>query len=162
MLLMQQCSPLGVSVGSLTDSVVLVEEAKAGGTPRPECPCDDQVIRSLAGMAKPAGVTTYDDGIGSPCVGGTLSPSDVAGRLLPAVPNGGSSPVGPDGTLNKILRPLEHSVLDHADPPDWHVFAQEVLELLEHSVLDHADPSDWHVIAQEVLEPNMEPTCGPA
>ena len=50
--------------------VVLVEEAKTGGTPRRECPRDDQDIRSLAGVAKPAGVTVYDDSIGSPCVGG--------------------------------------------------------------------------------------------
>ena len=34
-------------------SVMLVEEAKAGGTPRPECPRDDQDIQSLAGVAKP-------------------------------------------------------------------------------------------------------------
>ena len=38
----------------------------------------------------------------------------------------------------KFWKPLEHSVLDNADPPDWHVFAQEVLEPLEHSVLDAA------------------------
>ena len=37
--------------------VVLVEEAKAGGTPRRECPRDDQDIRSLAGVAKPASVS---------------------------------------------------------------------------------------------------------
>ena len=36
----------------------------------PECPRDDQGIQSLAGVAKPAGVTVYDDGIGLPCVGG--------------------------------------------------------------------------------------------
>ena len=60
--------------------VVLVEEAKAGGTPRPECPRDDQGIRSLAGVAKPAGVTVYDDGIRSPCVGGR--------RPLPLLPGG--------------------------------------------------------------------------
>ena len=51
-------------------------------------------------------------------------------------PVGPGGPVGPDGTLNKVLEPLEHSVLDHADPPDRHVFAQEVLEPLE--VLDAA------------------------
>ena len=97
--------------------------------------------------------------------GGTLSPSDVAGRLLPVVPTGGPPPVGPDGTLNKVLEPFEHSVLDHADPHDWHVFAQEVLEPLEHSVLDHADPPDWHVFAQEVLEPlehSVLDAAGPA
>ena len=59
--------------------VVLFEEAKAGGTPRRECPRDDQDIRSLAGVAKPASVTVYDDSLGLPCVGGTLSSSDIAG-----------------------------------------------------------------------------------
>ena len=28
-------------------------------------------------------MTVYDDSIRSPCVGGTLSSSDIAGRLLP-------------------------------------------------------------------------------
>ena len=76
-------------------SVVLVEQAKAGGTPRRECPRDDQDIRSLAGVAKPASVTVYDDSLGSPCVGGTLSSSDIAGRLLPVGPVGIPFPVGP-------------------------------------------------------------------
>ena len=53
-------------------SVMLIEEAMAGGTPRRECPRDDQDIRSLAGVAKPGSVTVHDDGLGSPCVGGTL------------------------------------------------------------------------------------------
>ena len=72
--------------------MVLVDEAKAGGTPGRECPRGDQDIRQLAGVTKPAGVTVCDDGIGSPCVGrggGTLSSSDIAGRLLPVVPTGG-------------------------------------------------------------------------
>ena len=76
-------------------SVVLVEEAKAGGTPRLECPRDDQDIWLLARVAKPASMTVYDDSLGSPCVGGTLSSSDIAGRLLPVVPAGISFPVGP-------------------------------------------------------------------
>ena len=76
-------------------SVVLVEEAKAGGTPRQECPRDDQDRRSLAGVAKPASVTVYDESLGSTCVGGTLSSSDMAGRLLPVAPAGISVPVGP-------------------------------------------------------------------
>ena len=75
--------------------MVLVDEANAGGTPRRECPRDDQDIRSLAGVAKPSSETVYDDCLGSPCVGGTLSSSDIAGRLLPVVPTGWSSPVGP-------------------------------------------------------------------
>ena len=53
-------------------SVVLVDEVNAGGTPRRECPRDDQDRRSLAGVAKPASVTVYDDSLGSPCVGGDV------------------------------------------------------------------------------------------
>ena len=68
----------------------------------------------------------------------TLSPSDChpAGPAGPYVAGG---PVGPDGTL-KVLEPLEHSVLDHADPAGQHAVIQEVLEPLEHSVLDTALP----------------------
>ena len=76
-------------------SVVLVHGANAGGTPRRECPREDQDIRSLAGVTEPASVTVEDDGLGSLCVRGTLSSSDTVGRLLPVVPTGGSSPVGP-------------------------------------------------------------------
>ena len=99
-------------------SVVLVEEAKAGGTPRPECPCDDQDIRSLAGVAKPAGVTAYVDKLGSPCVGGTLSSSDIAGMSFPVGPVEPAGPagphvagghVGPDGMLSPFFS-------DPADP----------------------------------------------
>ena len=54
--------------------MVLVEETKAGGIPRRECPRDDQNVQSLADVAKPASVTVYDDGLGSPCVGGRLLP----------------------------------------------------------------------------------------
>ena len=42
-------------------SVVLVEKANSGGTPRLGCPCVDQDIRLLAGVAKPASVTVCDD-----------------------------------------------------------------------------------------------------
>ena len=66
----------------------------------------------------------------------TLSPSDCH----PAGPAGSyvaRGPVGPDGTL-KVPEPLEHSVLDHADPAGQHAVIQEVLEPLEHSVLDTA------------------------
>ena len=66
----------------------------------------------------------------------TLSPSDChpAG---PAGPYVAGRPVGPDGTL-KVLEPLEHLVLDHADPAGQHAVIQKVLEPLEHLVLDHA------------------------
>ena len=42
-------------------SVVLVEEAKVGGAHRMECPCVDQDLRLLAGVAKPARVTVCRD-----------------------------------------------------------------------------------------------------
>ena len=76
-------------------SVVSVEEAKAGGTPRLECPRDDQNIWLLAGVAKPASLTVGEDSLGSPCVGGTLPSSDIAGRFLPVGPAGISFTVGP-------------------------------------------------------------------
>ena len=102
---------------------------------------------------------------------GTLSPSDCH----PAGPYVAGGSVGPDEKL-KVLEPLEHSVLDHADPADHHAVIQEVLEPLEHSVLDsaldgrpmegipvleplehsvldHADPAGQHAVIQEVLEP---------
>ena len=63
---------------------------------------------------------------------GTLSPSDCH----PAGPAGPY--VGPYETLNKVLEPLEHSVLDHADPAGQHAVIQEVLEPLEHLVPDAA------------------------
>ena len=92
-------------------SVVLVEEAKVGGTQCLGCPRVDQNLRLLAGVAKPASVTVCDDSHVSPGVGGTLSSSDLAGRLFPVVPAGtpfpvglvgpvgpfNSEPVGPDG-----------------------------------------------------------------
>ena len=53
-------------------SVVLVDKANAGGTPGRECPCEDQDIRPLVGVMKPASVTVYDAGIRSPCVGGDV------------------------------------------------------------------------------------------
>ena len=60
----------------------------------------------------------------------TLSPSDChpAGPAGPYVAGG---PVGPDGTLNKVLEPLKHSVLDHADPAGQHAVIQEVMEPLD-------------------------------
>ena len=46
---------------------------------------------------------------------GTLSPSDCH----PASPYVVGGPVGPDISF-KVLEPLEHSVLDHADPAGQH------------------------------------------
>ena len=82
---------------------------------------------------------------------GTLSSSDchLAGPAGPYVAGG---LVGPDESL-KVLEPLEHSVLDHADPAGQHAVIQEVMESLEHSVLDHADPAGQHAVVREVLEP---------
>ena len=75
-------------------SVLLVEEAKAGGTPCLGCPREDQDIRLLAGVAMPASMTICDDSFGSPCVWGTLFSSDIAGTPLPVVPDGISFPIG--------------------------------------------------------------------
>ena len=88
--------------------------------------------------------------------GETLASPDVAGSLLLVVPTGCPSlvdavnPAGPDGPVVAggpvgmcetpspygSLDPLEHSVLDHADPAGQHADVQDTLEPLEHSVLD--------------------------
>ena len=54
----------------------------------------------------------------------TLSSSDCH----PAGPYVAGGHVGPAGTLNKVLEPLEHSVLDHADPAGQHAVIQGVLD----------------------------------
>ena len=64
--------------------MVLVEQAKVGGTQCLGCPRVDQDLRLLAGVAKPASVTVCEDSHVSPCVGGTLSSSNLAGTLFPA------------------------------------------------------------------------------
>ena len=68
-----------------------------------------------------------------------MSPSDCqsAGPYVAGVP------VSPDGSLK--VRPLEHSVLDHADPAGQHTVIQEVL--------DHADPAGQHAVVREMCEP---------
>ena len=190
--------------------VVLVDGTMAEGTPGRECPREERDLRLRAGVTRPTGVSVGGGGAGSPCVGGTLSYLDVAGRLLPVVPAGGSSPVGPvnpagpddlvdaggpigpcealSSLFHEVREPLEHSVLDHAGPAGRHVAVgpvgplgtlspsdchpagpagpyvaggpvgpyetlNKVLEPLEHSVLDHADPAGQHAVIQEVLEP---------
>ena len=80
-------------------SVVLVEEAKVGGTQCSGCPRVDQDLRLLAGVAKPASMTVCEDSYISPCAEGTLSSSDLAGRLVPVVPAGIPFPVGPVGHI---------------------------------------------------------------
>ena len=112
----------------------------------------------------------------------TLSSSDChpAGSAGPYVAGG---PAGPDESF-KVLEPLEHSVLVHADPAGQHAVVGpfrtlsssdchpayladpyvaggsvgpgellKILEPLEHSVLDHADPTGQHAVVQDVLEP---------
>ena len=68
--------------------MVWVEEAKAEDTPCLRCPCEDQDMRLLAGVAMSASGIICKAGLGSPCAGETLSSSDVARRLLPVVPAG--------------------------------------------------------------------------
>ena len=88
-------------------SVVLVEEAKVRVT---ECLVSSRVDkdrRSLAGVASPASVTVCEGGKISPCVVGTLSPSD-SDSVGPVGPYGTPSPsasdyvvlVNPGGTLS--------------------------------------------------------------
>ena len=76
-------------------SVVLVEEAKVGGTQGVQCPRVDQDLRLLAGVAKPASVTVCEDSHLSPSVEGMLSSPDLAGKLFPVIPAGIPLPVGP-------------------------------------------------------------------
>ena len=70
-------------------SVVLVDGTMAGDTPGWEFLREDWDLRPQPGVTRPAGVS-----VGGGNAGGTLSSLDVAGRLLPVVPAGGSSPVG--------------------------------------------------------------------
>ena len=105
--------------------VVLVDGTMAGDAPGRECPREDRDLRPRAGVTKPAGVSVGGGNAGPPRAGGTLSSLDVAGRLLPVVPAGGSSPVGaanpagPDGPVVAggpvgqcgTLSPLFHEVL---------------------------------------------------
>ena len=60
--------------------MVLVEEAKVGGTQCLGCPRVDQDLRLLAGVAKPASVTVCEDSHVSPCAGGRCP--------LPTLPGG--------------------------------------------------------------------------
>ena len=82
-------------------SVVLVEEAKSGSAHRVECSRVDQDLRLLAGMAKPASVTVYEDSHLSPSAGETMSSPDLAGKLFPVVPAGIPLPVGNVGPVDQ-------------------------------------------------------------
>ena len=79
--------------------VVLVEEAKVGGTHMLQCSRVDQDLRLLDGVAKPASVTVCEDSHVSPGVEGTLSSPDLAGKLFPVVPAGVLLTVGPVGPV---------------------------------------------------------------
>ena len=94
----------------------------AGG---PDGPCEtlspifhknlDPLEHSVLDHAGPAGRHIAVHPVGS---FRTLSSSDChpAG---PAVPYVAGDPVGPDDSF-KVLEPLEHSILDHADPAGQH------------------------------------------
>ena len=138
-------------------SVVLVDETMAGGTPGRECPREDQDLRPQAGVTRPAGVSVGGGSAGSPCVGGTFSSLDVAGRLLPVVPAGVSSPVGTVNPAGPVvaggpidpcgaLSPLFHDVLvlDHAGPAGRHV-AVGPLRMLSPSDCHPAGPAGPYV-----------------
>ena len=78
-------------------------------------------------------VLDHADPAGQHAAVGTLSPSDCypAGPAGPCFTGG---PVGPDDYL-QVLEPLEHSVLDHADPAGQHADVQDKVKSLEHLVL---------------------------
>ena len=131
-------------------SVVLVDGTMAGGTPGRECPREDRDLRPQAGVTRPAGVSVGGGNAGSPCVWGTLSSLDVAGRLLPVVPAGGSSPVGPVNPAGPVVAGGPIGPCGALSP-----LFHEVLEPLEHSVLDHSGPAGRHVAVGPVGQ------CGP-
>ena len=74
--------------------VVLVEEVKVWGTECLVSPHVDKDPRLLAGVASLASVTICEGSNISPCVVGTLSPSD----------SDSVGPVGPRGTLARRIR----------------------------------------------------------
>ena len=78
-------------------------------------------------------VLIHADPAGQHAAVGTLSPSDC----YPAGPAGLYVVGGPAGPYDylQVLEPLEHSVLDHADPAGQHADVQDTVKSLEHSVL---------------------------
>ena len=162
-----------------------VDETPVGDTSGRKCPRAEQNRR------RPSDVSELHGGPGSPCVGEMLASPEVTGNgwcsepcyspsdchpAGPAGPYVAGGPVGPDVSF-KVLEPLEHSVVDHADQhaavgtlflfdcysvgsvglcvaggpagPDDYL---KVLEPLEHSVLDHADPAGQHADVQDTVE----------
>ena len=61
------------------------------------CPRDDQNGRLLAGVAQPARVTVSENSLGSPCVGGMLSSSNITDIVVTNAPKlfGGGPPSVP-------------------------------------------------------------------
>ena len=80
-------------------SVVLVEEAKSGGIHGVECSRVNQDLRLLAGVAKPASGTVYEDSHRSPSAEEMLSPPDLAGKRILVVPAGMPLPAGHVGPV---------------------------------------------------------------
>ena len=93
------------------------------------------LARSSCGTLEPLehSVLNHADSAGQHAAVGTLSPSDCypAGPAAPCV---AGSPINPDDYF-QVLEPLEHSVLDHADPAGQHADVQDTVKSLEHSVL---------------------------
>ena len=113
----------GPQLGSWQVAVVWVDETHVGDTSRWKCPHAEQnrpsdVSALHGGPGSPFVEEMFADPAGQHAAVGTLSPSDCypAGPAGPYVAGG---PVGPDVSF-KILEPLEHSVLDHADPAGQH------------------------------------------
>ena len=123
-------------------------------------------------------VLIHDDPAGQHAAVGTLSPSDCfpAGPAGPYVAGG---LVGPNVSF-KVLEPLQHSILDHADPAGQHAAVWtlspcdccpagpagpcvaggpvgpddclQVMEPFEHLVPDHADPATVGPLEHSVLD----------
>ena len=146
-------------------SVVLVEEAKVGGTHMLQCPRVDQDLRLLAGVAKPARVTVCEDSHVSPGVEGTLSSHDLAGKLFPGVPAGLLLPVGPVGP-DGLYGMKSPSDLETVSPDDLYTGPVGSFGMLSPFFPDPAGPVGPHVAGGPVgpygtLSPFISDPAGP-
>ena len=126
-------------------------------------------------------VLIHADPAGQHAAVGMLSPSDCY-PACPAGPYVAGGPVGPN-VLFRVLEPLQHSVLDHADLAGQHAavgtlspsdcypagpagpcvaggpvgpdYCLPVMEPFDHSVPDHADPATVGPLEHSVLDMKM-------
>ena len=90
----------GGSVGPLTDFGGVGRGGHSWGSPRLGCPRDEQSERLLAGVAQPARVTVSENSLGSLCVGGTLSSSNITDLEVTNAPELSSG--GPPSVPSRI------------------------------------------------------------